>query len=140
VLEDWADESLYFYEMTLRFTVRHNAERFIPMLLANDPPWLRPVAERAVRPMIRMAARSQGVGRKSHEQLRTDVRRHVEAIEGLLGGGDWLLGKRLTLADIAVFAQMTCIAMTDEGQDILDDHEPVAHWLARVDETTARPG
>ena len=34
LLEDWADESLYFYEMALRFTVPANAKRFVPAL-----PW-----------------------------------------------------------------------------------------------------
>ena len=33
MLEDWADESLYFYEMRLRFTFPHNARRWLPALM-----------------------------------------------------------------------------------------------------------
>ena len=35
VLEDWADESLYFYEMRLRFTFPRNRARWVAALLAH---------------------------------------------------------------------------------------------------------
>src|SRR5690625_2157257 len=36
VLEDWADESLYFYEMRLRFTFASSARRNLPRMVAMD--------------------------------------------------------------------------------------------------------
>src|SRR4051812_31570057 len=36
VLEDWADESLYFYEVLLRFTRPDNARRWVPRLVEHD--------------------------------------------------------------------------------------------------------
>ena len=41
VLEDWADESLYFYEMHLRFTTPGNRERNIPRMVEHEGAFLR---------------------------------------------------------------------------------------------------
>ena len=139
VLEDWADESLYFYEMALRFTVPANARRFVPVLLAHDPPWFRRVAAGLVPTLMRRTTRAQGVGRKPREMQLADVERHLEALNGMLGDGAWLVGGGLTLADVSVFAQLACIAATEEGADALARWPRVAAWLERVDQATA-PG
>jgi len=133
VLEDWADESLYFYEMTLRFTRPHNAARFTPDLLASDPPWAQRLIAPAIPWMMRRTTRGQGVGRKSDAELERDVERHVAALAGLLGDEEWLVGRALSLADLSVYAQLSCIALTDEGAKIVAAHPTVAAWLARVD-------
>lgn len=138
VLEDWADESLYFYEMRLRFTVPHNAERFIPKLTEHDPAWVRSLARFVVPPMMRGVLSRQGLGRKSLDAVVRDVERHVDALAGLLGERDWLVGDALTLADLAVFAQLSCIRATDEGGKLVEARPAVAAWLSRVDAATAR--
>jgi len=139
VLEDWADESLYFYEMRLRFTLPHNARRFIPELTKHDPEWMRSVARFVVPPMMRGILSRQGVGRKPPAVVLRDVQRHVEAIEGWLGPRDWLLGDALSAADLAVFAQLTCIRGADEGARLVGASTPVVAWLERVDSATSRP-
>jgi glutathione S-transferase len=136
VLEDWADESLYFYEMTLRFTLPHNARRFTPQLVAHDPSWFQRLAGPAIPWLMKRTTRGQGVGRKNLAQLELDVERHVAAIAGLLGGREWLVGHALSLADISVFAQLHCIRLTDEGAAIVGRHPEVAAWLERVDAAT----
>jgi glutathione S-transferase len=136
VLEDWADEALYFYEMALRFTIPHNARRTIPKLVAHDPPWFQRLAGVAVPMLMRRATRSQGVGRKPRDMLLRDLERHVRSIAGLLGEREWLVGDRLTIADLAVFAQLACIRETDEGGKLVEGEPRVAAWLARVDRST----
>ena len=32
IMEDWADESLYFYEMTMRVSWKHNAKKMLPKI------------------------------------------------------------------------------------------------------------
>ena len=136
VLEDWADESLYFYEMTLRFTLPHNRRRFLPELTKYEPAWLQRVAPYVLPIVFRRTVRSQGIGRKPIDMLVADVERHVRAIEGLVGDGEWLVGSALTLADIAVFAQLFCIRGSDEGAQIVNAHPRVAAWMERVDAAT----
>ncbi|MDH3686538.1 MAG: glutathione S-transferase, partial [Myxococcales bacterium] len=101
VLEDWADESLYYYEMTLRFTLPHNARRFTPLLVAHDPPWFQRLAGPLIPWLMRRTTKGQGVGRKTTAQLVQDVERHVTAVVGLLGDGDWLVGSALSIADLS---------------------------------------
>jgi glutathione S-transferase len=139
VFEDWADESLYFYEMTLRFTHPHNARRFVPQLVAHDPAWFQRIAGWAVPVLLRRVVRSQGVGRKPRAMLLRDVERHVQALAAWLGAGQWLVGERLSLADIAVFAQLACIRGADQGAKIVQAQPAVAAWLERVDRATAKP-
>jgi glutathione S-transferase len=140
VLEDWADESLYFYEMTLRFTLPHNRRRWLPQLMKYEPAWVQRVAPFLLPLVFRRTVRSQGIGRKPTEMLIADVERHVRAVDGLVGDGEWLVGSALTLADIAVFAQLFCIRGSEEGESIVGAHPRVAAWMERVDAATQPRG
>jgi glutathione S-transferase len=137
VLDDWADESLYFYEMRLRFTLPHNARRWIPELVHADPRFVKALAPFFIPLMMRRLTRQQGVGRKSREQLLTDVERQVDAIAGLLGQGKWLVGNALSLADLSVYAQLSCIRGAAEGARIIEAHPSVVAWMERVDGATS---
>jgi glutathione S-transferase len=136
VLEDWADESLYFLEMALRFGQPHNRRRWLPVLTKYDPPWFRALAPAVLPVMFRRQLRAQGAGRKPLAMLVRDLERHVAATDGLVGDGSWLVGGSLSLADIAVFAQLACIRGTDEGAQALARFPRVAAWLERVDAAT----
>ena len=136
VLEDWADESLYFYEMRLRFTVDHNTRRNLPLLVAHDPPWMKAAARLVVPRMMRGILRKQGLGRKSLDQIVRDVERHADALSAWLGDGDWLVGDALSLADISVFAELACIRGSEEGAKIVAARPAVERWMARVDRAT----
>jgi glutathione S-transferase len=137
VLEDWADESLFFYEATLRFAFPNNARRVVPRILANEPGWFQRIGPTIMPAVLRRGLRGQGVGRKPHDMVLRDVQRHVDAIGGLLGEGAWLVGEKLSIADIAVFAQMSCIRDADEGSEIVTAAPRVAAWMDRVDQATA---
>jgi len=139
VLEDWADESLYFYEVRLRFGIPHNARRWVPELVKYDPAPIRAVASAIVPRVTGMTVRSQGIGRKPTDMVLRDVERQVSAVAGWLGGRDWLVGDAITLADISVFAQLFCIRGTEEGERLIDASPPVSAWMRRVDETTRLP-
>ncbi len=139
MLEDWADESLYFYEMRLRFTLPHNARRFIPELTKHDPGWMKTAARYFIPRMMRGVLSSQGVGRKPLERALHDVERHVGAVGDWLSGRAWLVGDALSLADLSVFAQLACIRGAEEGARIIASSCPVTEWMERVDRATAKP-
>ncbi len=139
VLEDWADESLYFYEMHMRFTVdarwRTNIRRMferegwlLRSLLAGRFPGM-------VRKGIRKITSNQGVGRKSESQLLIDCRRHIDAVEGLLGQDDWLL-EELTLADLAVYAMLQAFRDAGPLLEMMQSSPAVTRWMNRVEAAT----
>lgn len=133
LLEDWADESLYFYEVYLRFNLPTNRARFLPLLLAAESTMMRQVARLSVPVALKLILDQQGLGRKALTEITADLRRHVAAIEGQLDGGEWLLGEQISLADVSVYAQFACIAQTPEGRGVIDAAPDVARWLTRVE-------
>jgi glutathione S-transferase len=140
ILEDWADESLYFYEMTLRFTTPGNAAVNVPRLLEHD----HPLAQKILNPILRfgmgMIVNMQGTGRKPLSHLLQDVKQHTEALNSLLSGGDWLVGQNLSLADISVFVMLDCIMDAKESAEIIQSYPRILAWMARVDaQTQANP-
>jgi glutathione S-transferase len=136
ILEDWADESLYFYEARLRFTFAKNIARTAQLLLENEGGFMRFVGAIAAPRSVRNILVKQGIGKKSEEAVLREVARHAEAIAGWLGTQDWLVGDALTLADISVFVQLAAIRSTDEGEQILAAQPTVLAWMERVDAAT----
>lgn len=138
VLEDWADEALYFIEMTMRLAWDNNARRWAPEVAKYDSGLTRALAPVLVPRFARAQARAQGAGRKSREQILKEVERHATALEAMLEGGAFLTGPALTLADIAVYAQFACICGAEEGASLLKRHGRLADWMTRVDAATAK--
>lgn len=137
VIEDWADQSLYFYEARLRFTFTANVARTADVLLAHEESGLiRRVAALAAPRTMRNVLAKQGIGRKSEDEVLRDVSRHGEAIADWLGTREWLVGDRLSVADIAVFVQLAAIRSTDEGEKLLAAEPTVLSWMERVDRAT----
>jgi len=134
IIEDWADESLYFYEMTMRVTWLHNAKITLAKIKNTLPPlpdWL------LLKIIVKKASKTvqmQGLGRKTRPQVVNDVRRHLEAMNALLANSLWLAGDEITLADIAVIAQLNCLLDTPEVQEIVDLFPAIRAWMARVDD------
>ena len=139
VLEDWADESLYFYEVRMRLTFAHNAKRTIDALTKEEPAAVRKVAPYLVPPVMRLQASQQGIGKKPEAMVVREAERHVDAVAALLDGAPFLVGGALTIADIAVFAQLDCIRGTDEGGPMIAARPLVAAWMDRVDAATRAP-
>lgn len=137
ILEDWADESLYFYEVRLRFTEPHNAERWVPAALAQDNALMKQIGKRVMPGVMAKTANAQGVGRKSTEAVMSDLHRHLAALEAMLGG-EWLVGNALSMADISVYVQLHCIAVTREGEALLADYPAVRDWMRRTDAATGK--
>lgn len=140
VFEDWADESLYFYELYLRLGLPHNAKRWIPVLLEHDPAWVARIAAPVLPYMMKRTARAQGIGRKPLAMVLRDLDRHVASLAGLLDEREWLVGDAVSIADISVFAQLHCIRGTDEGAKAIGASPAVTAWMDRTDRTTAPPG
>lgn len=139
-LEDWADEALYFHELHLRFTLPHNAERWVPEISRNDGKLIRRMAKFALPRAMAKVTLAQGTGRKPLATLKRDLDRHCRMLNQLLAGSDWLVGSSMTLADISVYTQLACIAGTSEGADVMRGYEGLRNWMARVDAATTKPG
>jgi glutathione S-transferase len=57
----------------------------------------------------------------------------IAEIGRLLDGHAWLAGDALNLADLLLAPQLSMFALAPEGVAILQDHENLNGWLARIE-------
>ena len=134
VIEDWADESLYFYEMTMRIAWEHNAPRVVEEFVKTMPGLTAEVALPMVTKAAQELTRTQGLGRKPQEQVVRDLERHIAALEGLIGNGDWLVGDGVSLADIAVLVELNALEYAQEASERFAASPALQAWRHRVTE------
>lgn len=133
VVEDWADESLYFYEMTMRLTWPHNLDAALDDFAKSMPGIPRDQLKTSILEGVGALTRAQGLGRKPREQVIADAERHFRALDDLLEDRDWLVADRLSSADLAVIAQVNALLYAEECRAALNSTRNVKSWLARVD-------
>ena len=115
VLEDWADESLYFYEMRLRFGTKENARRWLPLLASHDAAPFRALATRILPRLFASQLRQQGSAASPSRRCSRISSATWERWRACSRATSSCVGDALTLADISVFVQFFCIRSTDEG-------------------------
>ncbi|MFT6756481.1 MAG: glutathione S-transferase [Chitinophagales bacterium] len=139
IIEDWADESLYFYDVTMRCW-DNNISLLEDDLLIENPG----LFGRLIRPIVGKALRkttaTQGIGRKSKKQVLEDVESHFNALENLLQSSRWLVGNELSIADISVASMCTVMARAQEGRALMERFTRLSQWRSRVDELTVPSG
>ncbi|MFK7985637.1 MAG: glutathione S-transferase family protein, partial [Sandaracinaceae bacterium] len=137
LIEDWADESLYFFELWFRYGLKENAGEWSKRSSQSEPPLLRRATERALPTLMRNVLKLQGIGRRTPEQVFVDFERHLGMLETWLGDGDWLVTDRLCLADIAVFSQLSYAAETGEASSVIAGYPSLLTWMERVNAETS---
>jgi len=136
MLEDWADEGLYFiglYYLWLHPQSRGGmAEHFGSDLLGR-------IAYRLYLRRIRAQVRGQGTGRKSAEAVERDLMRHLDAAESMLEGRRFLLGNEPLLADFALFGQLTLLLAAPASAALLQQRAPLMRYIDRMRLQAAPP-
>lgn len=138
VYEEWADESLYFYEVRLRFTFAANMKRWIGKVVEHEPAPVKLLAPLLIPRHFKAILVPQGIGRKPEELVLRELDEHLQALAQLLQGRTWLCGDALSIADISVFAQLAAIRDTVEGGQAVARQPAVGTWMDRVDRATAK--
>lgn len=138
-VEDWADESLYWYVMGLRWA-DVNADATAAQVAGSLPV---PVALRALlkpflRRQIRPQAIAQGTARLPLEMILEELDRRFSELEVLLGNEPFFFSNRPGAADISVFGQLHTLRSgpTPQGEIVLERHSRLLEHYRRVDETT----
>jgi glutathione S-transferase len=139
VFEDWADESLYYYDLTMR-SWPNNAAWLAEDLVREDRGVMRRLFRYLAPKIIGKQARDQGTGRKSVEAVCRDAARHFAAIDALVSQRAWLVGDAPGIADIAVVSMLTVLDRAEEARQMMADHPALLDWHARVDALTLPPG
>jgi glutathione S-transferase len=130
--EDWADESLYWFELYMRF-LYPEARRQAAALLAEGRPKIEAALLRGIlRGMYKKKTAAQGIGRLPRERVEAKLLEHVDSLETLLGKQPWLVGEQRSIADIAVATQLDEISRTSHLAPEIAKRARVREWLARA--------
>ncbi len=133
ILEDWADEALYFYDLTMR-NWPQNRDWFLGDLLHHvKPGFARNLLARVIPGALLKATKAQGLGRKTETMVVADLAAQYDALALLVADGGWLAGPRLSTADIAVRVMVNVHDRAREGRALLEARPPLADWARRVD-------
>lgn len=136
ILEDWADESLYFYDLAIR-SWPQNIEWLLDDLLKYEPKgWKHKLLRKLIPKATPKIAQRQGIGRKDHKTIVNEITVLFEAVEALLDGNDWLVSDAMSGADIAVRSMTFVMNRAVEGRAAMDVLPNLRAWEARVDKLT----
>ncbi|NGY06786.1 glutathione S-transferase family protein [Solimonas terrae] len=136
LLEDWADETLYFFEMTMRFVWPDDQGRWSRELARFDIPVVRSLAPMLVPRLTKTIVGHQGTGRKTREQILLELDRLFGALALRISKTGFCVGSALSLADISVASQIHCIQGSSQGARSVDAHPELADWKRRIDAAT----
>jgi glutathione S-transferase len=132
LLEDWADESLYFIEVYLRFAIPEVRPKAVELLCAGRPGWERALFGVVVTPRMRKKLRAQGTGTLAREQVEQSFVDHIGRLDALLARTGWLVGSVCSIADIAVGAQIAEVRRTSHLAPRIEALPRVVDWLVRL--------
>jgi len=128
-LEDWADESLYFLGLYYRW-YEAEGRRAVPAAFGRSPAGRLAYAV-YLRRILRQL-KGQGTSRKPPAHVRADLDRQLDAIDGLLADGPFLLGADPWLCDFALYGQLLYVGRTPVGAAAMAAHPRLATWLAAM--------
>ncbi len=132
--EDWADETLYWHMVQARWGDAENFARLAPVFFASFPFGMRTAARVVGRAKMRRQLAAVGIGRRAREVVRAELDHELDVLDGLLDGRDYLLGSDVTIADLAVVAQLQClrVGLTPAEEKVVAGHRVTSAYLDRV--------
>ncbi len=136
LIEDWADEVLYFYLVYLRWVDDEGFRRMKASVLHRLPLPIRWIAPGVARKAASKRLHFQGTGLKSGEVVRREFGECLDALAGRLdAGAPFLAGEALTHGDLAVAAvldQCGLDLLMPETAAEIGKRPALVAWLARV--------
>jgi len=123
-----ADRRLMPNEPLARAETRRLVHWFNRKMFNESSQWL--VREKVNKRFMSMAQGGGAPDMQAVRAARANVRYHLRYIEHLIRARNWLAGDRLTYADLAAAAHLSCIDYLGDAQ--WDENEIAKTWYARM--------
>lgn len=130
--EDWAAQSLYFYEIYFRMLDPVSLERAVDIICTGRPRWERSVMKLVFQRRYPKKLKQQGIGRLPPAEVERQFFLLIDALETLLGERRWLVGDEKSMADISVAAQLDELLRTSDLKPRILERKRLSDWLARA--------
>jgi glutathione S-transferase len=132
LVEEWADEALYFLVGAFKWLNPSNRAAALANTVtevAAGP--MRPLVGRVLLRRVRKRYAAWGYDAGALGEFEARMREKLDVLATLLGDRPYLLGRGPTLADVAVFAQLSWMRRYVEAH-LLDAVPPVSRWMERL--------
>jgi len=135
LLEDWSDESLYWYVMALRWT-RKNAPASLSQIVAGLSAFFRPVARLVLPRRVGRMPLAQGLGRLPDAVIVRELGHRLDDLVALLGRRKFFYADAPSAADLALYGQFSAMRSgpTPEAERLLNERPALADFMKRVEE------
>jgi glutathione S-transferase len=142
MLEDWSDESFYWYGQALRWSTE-NEDRTIAQNSRFVPAPLRPFAKPLLRRLVGKQPRAQGLGRLPYDMLLAELGERLDDLTLLLGKQAFFFSDRPSVADFAIYGVFSTgleEEVTPDFAEQVSQRAALVDWRKRVEETTRLGG
>lgn len=129
--EDWAGQSLYFYEIYFRMLDPVSLERGLDLIAKGRPAYERAILKYVFKTRYPRKLKEQGLARMPREEVERLFFDRLEDIEALLEGRDYLGGDAPNIADFSVVGQLDELVRTSELKPRILGYPRIAAWLVR---------
>jgi glutathione S-transferase len=129
--EDWAGQSLYFYEIYFRMLDPVSLERGLDLIAEGRPAYERAILKWVFKRRYPRKLEEQGLARMPRVQVEALFFARLDDIEALLDGRDYLGGDAPNIADFSVVGQLDELIRTSELRGRILGYPRIAAWLSR---------
>lgn len=134
IWDDWAGQSLYFYEIYFRMLDPVSLERGLDLICKGRPGWERVVMRAIFKRRYPKKLAQQGLARLPPAEVERNFFSLLGDLDALLGARPWLAGDALSIADMSVTAQISELVRTSDLAPRVLALPHLGAWLARCNE------
>ena len=131
--EDWADESLSWFEAYFRVAYPEAMEKAAVLLCEGRPKYEQPLLKMGFTQLYKLRMWGQGIGRMEKSRIEEKFFNHMQQLNQILSKTPWIVGQQKTIADIAVSAQLAEVVRTSSLKNRLLQLKHIEGWLERTE-------
>jgi glutathione S-transferase len=139
LLEDWADESLYWLRMAILWNDRNAATTTEALISDLAPPSLfRPLMRPVLLRGMRRSTQAQGFGRLPADVLERELCARIFDLATQLGDRPYFYADRPGIADLAVYGQLSFVGAAPPFEFVraLDKQPRLRDWQKDLEQAT----
>lgn len=114
IWEDWAGQSLYFYQVYFRMLDPVSMERALDIVCKGRPGWERALLKAVFKRRYPKKLMQQGLARLPRSEVEQQFFLILSDLDALLSNRQWLAGDALSIADVSVVAMLSELVRTSD--------------------------
>lgn len=139
LLEDWADESLYWYIFALRWTKENTQTTVAQLMSLVRVGVLRPLKVLSVSRVLGRQPWVQGLGRLPYDVLIREIEYRLDELTLLLGDRPFLYSEHPSAADFAIYGVLNTgrTEATPDFIKLLSTKPALVKFMKRIENATS---